>query len=57
MKQGLKYPERIINNSKACISIIVGVSATGTLLPVFFVYKALNVYQDWIEERLHKVKY
>ena len=49
MKRGTKYPERIMNNSKACTSIMFCGSATGEVLPVYVVYKALNVYKGWTD--------
>ena len=57
MKRSTKYPERIINNSKACTSLTFCGSATGQLLPVYVVYKVLNVYQGWVEGGPHKARY
>ncbi len=48
MKRGTKYPERVMNNSKACTSIMFCGSASGELLPVYVVYKAQHVYRNWI---------
>ena len=49
MKRGTKYLERILNNNKSCTSLMFCGSATGQILPVYVVYKALSVYQSWIE--------
>ena len=45
VKRGTKYPERIINNSKACTSLMFCGSATGQL------------YQGWVEGGPHKARY
>ena len=57
MKQGTKYPERILNNSKSCTSLMFCGSATGQILPSYVVYKALNVYQCWIERGTPNARY
>ena len=46
-KRGIKYPERIMNQSKSAISIMYAGCADGTLLPAYVVYKALNLYDTW----------
>ena len=45
MKQGTKYLERILNKSKSWTSLMFCDTATEQILPVYVVYKALNVYQ------------
>lgn len=57
MKRGTKYPERILNSSKSCTSLMFCGSATGQILPVYVVYKALNVYQGWIERGPPNARY
>ena len=54
MKQGTKYLERILNNSKSCTSLMLCGSATGQILPI---YKALDVYQCWIERGSPNARY
>ena len=49
MKRGTKYPERIINSTKSSTSIMVCGSAAGELLPIYVVYKAENLYNNWIQ--------
>ncbi|XP_060802603.1 uncharacterized protein LOC132902258 [Amyelois transitella] len=46
-KRGTKYPERVMNHSKASISIMMAGSADGQLLPPYVVYKAQNLYNTW----------
>lgn len=48
-KEGVKYPERIMNSSKASISAMFCGSATGDLLPPYVVYKAKNLYSKWLK--------
>ena len=46
-KRGLKYPERIINTTKTCISLMFCGSAAGELLPPYTVYKADSMWNTW----------
>ncbi|CAK1585488.1 unnamed protein product [Parnassius mnemosyne] len=48
-RRGVKHPERILNNTKSCISIMFTASAAGTCLPIYVVYKASNLYSEWLE--------
>ena len=57
MKQGTKYPERILNNSKSCTILTFCGAATGQILPGYVVYKALIVYQSWIERGAPNARY
>ena len=57
MKRGTKYPERILNHSKACTSLMFCGSAAGQLLPMYVVYKAKNVYQGWMERGPENARY
>ncbi|KAG6454154.1 hypothetical protein O3G_MSEX008529 [Manduca sexta] len=46
-KRGTKYPERVMNHSKAAVSIMIACTAVGELLPPYVVYKSENVYDTW----------
>ena len=46
-KRGTKYPERIMNSSKASTSLMCAAAADGTPLPPYVVYKAINLYDTW----------
>ena len=46
-----------MNNTKACTSIMFCGSATGEVLPVYVSYRALNVYQEWINGGPSKDRY
>ena len=46
-KRGTKYPERIMNTSKASTSLMYAAAADGTLLAPYVVYKAVNLYDTW----------
>ncbi|CAG5007664.1 unnamed protein product [Parnassius apollo] len=48
-RRGIKYPERILNSSKSCVSIMFTVSAAGDCLPTYVVYKATNLYSEWVD--------
>lgn len=47
IKRTCKRPERIINSSKSCISIMFCGNAAGTILPPYIVYKAEHLYNTW----------
>ncbi|XP_055838495.1 uncharacterized protein LOC129906661 [Episyrphus balteatus] len=47
--RGVKYPEQVMAHSKSSISLMFCSTATGQLLPVYVVYKAKNVYKNWME--------
>lgn len=47
VRRGMKYPERIMNHSKAGTSVMFAGSAIGDLLPPYVVYKAQNIYKEW----------
>ncbi|CAH0719076.1 unnamed protein product, partial [Brenthis ino] len=47
-RRGIKYPEMILKNSKSCVSIMFTVSAAGDCLPTYVVYKATNLYSEWV---------
>jgi hypothetical protein len=48
-RRGVKYPERVRDSSKASTSLMFCGSAAGEMLPPYVVYKALHVYNTWIE--------
>lgn len=48
-KRGAKYPERVVNHSKASTSIMMAAAGDGTLLPCYVVYKAKNLYESWVQ--------
>ncbi|KAJ0172922.1 hypothetical protein K1T71_011098 [Dendrolimus kikuchii] len=45
----IRYPERVVNHSKASVSIMIAATASGVLLPPYVVYKAQNLYDTWTE--------
>ncbi|CAH2087506.1 unnamed protein product [Euphydryas editha] len=47
-KRGTKYPERVLNQSKSSISLMMAGTAAGELLPPYVIYKANNIYDSWI---------
>ena len=57
MKRGTKYPELVMNNSKACTSLTFCSSDSGELLPPYVVYKAQNAHKNWIGDGLEGVFY
>ncbi|XP_045765788.1 uncharacterized protein LOC123867662 [Maniola jurtina] len=48
-RRGVKYPEKIMNHSKSCTTIMICGSADGTLLPPYVIYKSLHLYDTWKE--------
>lgn len=44
-----KYPERVLNLSKASTSIMFSATAEGKILPPYVVYKAQHLYESWKE--------
>ncbi|KAJ8928138.1 hypothetical protein NQ314_019318 [Rhamnusium bicolor] len=46
-KRGTKYPERALNFTKSCISIIFAATASGEVLPPYLVYKAERLFDAW----------
>lgn len=47
-RRGVKYPERILNSTKGCISIMFSGTADGKCLAPYIVYKAENLYDEWV---------
>lgn len=56
-KRGKKYPERIMNYTKGNTSIMFSGTATGELLPVYVVYKSVNLWQSWTNCGPKKARY
>jgi len=48
-KHRCKYPERIINSTKSCVSLMFCGNAEGELLPPYVVYKAESLWSTWME--------
>ncbi|CAG4965545.1 unnamed protein product [Parnassius apollo] len=48
-RRGVKYPERVLNSSKGAISLMFSAAANGTSLSPYVVYKAENLYSEWIQ--------
>lgn len=45
--RGMKRVERVQEHSKMTVSLMVCGSAAGKILPLFIVYKAQNLYENW----------
>lgn len=56
-KRGVKYPERVINYTKASTSVMFCGSASGTMLPAYVVYKAEHIWSTWMEGGPKNVRY
>lgn len=48
-RRGSRHPEKIIDHSRASISVMFTGSASGHLLPPYVVYRAQNLYTSWTE--------
>lgn len=48
-RRGCKYPERVMNSTKASVSVMFSAAGDGTILPPYVVYKALHLYGSWTE--------
>ena len=48
-RRGVKYPERIMNSTKASVSVMFSGTASGSILPPYVVHKAENIYSSWTE--------
>ncbi|XP_063232409.1 uncharacterized protein LOC134536584 [Bacillus rossius redtenbacheri] len=46
-RRGCKYPERVLNSSKASISVMFAASGDGKILPPYVVYRAQHLYDSW----------
>jgi hypothetical protein len=48
VKRGSKRASRIIDSSKSSTSIMFAASGDGVMLPPYVVYKAANLYPEWV---------
>lgn len=48
MKRGTKYPERVMNSSKQCYSLMFCGNAAGEVLPPYVVFKSVHLYRTWV---------
>ena len=46
-KRGTKYPERILNTTKSCTSIMFAGTPTGVILAPYVVFKAEHMWDTW----------
>lgn len=46
-RRGCKYPERVLNSTKASISVMFATAGYRQILPPYVVYKAMNMYDSW----------
>jgi hypothetical protein len=56
-RRGCKYLERVMNLSKASMSVKFATSADGTILPPYAVYKAVHLYDIWRELGSRNARY
>ena len=47
VKHSTKYPEKIMNSSKASVSLIMTGTASGVVLPPYVCYRAIHLYDAW----------
>lgn len=48
-RRGCKYPERVMNSTKASVSVMFSAAGGGTVLPPYVVYKAVHLYSSWTQ--------
>lgn len=48
-RRGCKHPERILDSSKSCVSVMFAGTASGLLLPPYVVYKAEHLHDSWMD--------
>lgn len=56
-RRGIKYPERIMNSTKGCISVMFGGTADGNVLPPYVVYKSEALWSQWVEGGPDEARY
>lgn len=56
-KRGCKYPERIINSTKSCVSLMFCGNGEGELLPPYIVYKAESLWSTWMQDGPKNARY
>ncbi|KAJ8918218.1 hypothetical protein NQ315_014087 [Exocentrus adspersus] len=57
VKKGAKHAVRIIDSSKSSNSVMFAVLGDGTMLPPYIVYKAKNMYSEWVENGPEGARY
>ncbi|XP_050560611.1 uncharacterized protein LOC126912470 [Spodoptera frugiperda] len=57
IKRGCKYPERVLNHTKASVSIMMAGTADGKMLPPYVVYKATHLYDSWVQHGPEGTRY
>lgn len=45
----MQTPERVMNSTKASVSVMFSAAGDGTILPSYVVYKAMHLYDSWTE--------
>ncbi|GLV38187.1 hypothetical protein CBL_12833 [Carabus blaptoides fortunei] len=48
VKRGSKHARKILDSSKQSTSVMFAASGDGSLLPLYIVYKAKNLYPEWV---------
>lgn len=56
-RRGCKHPERVMNTTKSCTSIMFAVTGDGHVLEPYVVYKATNLYSSWTEGGPRNTRY
>ncbi|XP_030750907.1 uncharacterized protein LOC115878524 [Sitophilus oryzae] len=56
-RRGIKYPERLMNSTKSCISVMFAITGGGEVLPPYVVYKAERLYDQWTIGGPKKARY
>lgn len=46
-RRGCKYPERVMNSTKASLSVMFAAAGDETILPPYVVHKAQHMYESW----------
>lgn len=49
VRKGSKHATRVMDSSKSSNSVMFAAFGNGTLLPPYIVYKAKNIYPEWIK--------
>ena len=57
VKRGCKYPERVLNSSKASTSVMFAGASDGTSLPPYVVHRSVHLYQTWTERGPRAARY
>lgn len=57
VKRGARHSERYMDSSKTSVSVMMGGSAAGHILPPYVVYKALHLYDTWTQNGIKGARY